>query len=111
MLASRDPMRLAIIVPTLDEEDTVRRHLPAALAAADEVIVADGGRADGTVAVARALGRHGGEGAPGRGAQRNRGAAAPRANVLLFLHANPTLPGRGGERIREAVAAGAPGGA
>src|SRR4051812_24744582 len=111
MLASRDPMRLAIIVPTLDEEDTVRRHLPAALAAADEVIVADGGSADGTVAVARALGAQVVEGPPGRGGQLNRGAAAARADVLLFLHADTTLPERGGERIREAVAAGAPRGA
>jgi uncharacterized protein len=111
MLASRDPMRLAIIVPTLDEEDTVRRHLPAALAVADEVIVSDGGSADGTVAAARALGARIVEGSPGRGSQLNRGAAAATADVLLFLHADTTLPERGVERIREAVAAGAPGGA
>jgi rSAM/selenodomain-associated transferase 2 len=104
-------MRLAIIVPTLDEEDTIRRHLPAALAVADEVIVADGGSADNTVAVARALGAHVIAGPPGRGGQLNRGAAAARADVLLFLHADTTLPARGVERIREAVAAGAPGGA
>ena len=104
-------MRLAIVVPTLDEEDTVRRHLPAALAVADEVIVADGGSADDTVAVARALGARVIEGPPGRGGQLNRGAAAAGAGVLLFLHADTTLPERGVERIREAVAAGAPGGA
>ena len=61
MLASRDShetgaLRLAIIVPTLNEEDTVRRHLPAALAVADEVIVSDGGSADGTVAAASSAG-------------------------------------------------------
>lgn len=104
-------MRLAIIVPTLNEEDTVRRHLPAALAVADEVIVSDGGSADGTVAVARALGARVIEGPPGRGGQLNRGAAAAGADVLLFLHADTTLPERGGERVRAAVAAGAPGGA
>ena len=104
-------MRLAIIVPTLDEEDTLRRHLPAALAVADEVIVADGGSADRTVAVARELGARLIAGPPGRGGQLNRGAAAAHSEVLLFLHADTTLPERGAERIREAVAAGAPGGA
>ena len=92
MLASRDPMRLAIIVPTLNEEDTVRRHLPAALAVADEVTVSDGGSGDGTVAVARALGAHVVEGSPGRGGQLNRGAAACGAEILLFLHADTRLP-------------------
>lgn len=104
-------MRLAIVVPTLDEEDTVRRYLPAALAVADEVIVSDGGSADGTVAVARGLGARVVEGAPGRGGQLNRGAAAATADVLLFLHADTTLPEDGGERIREAVARGTSGGA
>jgi uncharacterized protein len=104
-------LRLAIVVPTLDEEDTVRRHLPAALAVADEVIVADGGSVDNTVAVARALGAQVVEGPAGRGGQLNRGAAAATADVLLFLHADTTLPARGVERIRAAVAAGAPGGA
>lgn len=104
-------MRLAIVVPTLNEEDAVRRHLPAALAAADEVIVSDGGSADGTVAVARALGARVVEGPPGRGGQLNRGAAAAGADVLLFLHADTTLPERGAERVREAAAAGAPAGA
>ncbi|MFL6263926.1 MAG: TIGR04283 family arsenosugar biosynthesis glycosyltransferase [Thermoanaerobaculia bacterium] len=104
-------MRLAIVVPTLNEEATVRRHLPAALAVADEVTVSDGGSGDGTVAAARALGARVVEGPPGRGGQLNRGAAACGADVLLFLHADTTLPERGAERVREAVAAGAPGGA
>jgi rSAM/selenodomain-associated transferase 2 len=104
-------MRLAIVVPTLNEEAAVRRYLPAALAVADEVIVSDGGSGDGTLAVARELGARVVEGPPGRGGQLNRGAAAATADVLLFLHADTTLPARGAERVREAVAQGAPGGA
>jgi rSAM/selenodomain-associated transferase 2 len=104
-------MRLAIVIPTLNEEDTVRRYLPAALALADEVIVSDGGSDDGTVAAARELGARVVAGPPGRGGQLNRGAAAATADVLLFLHADTTLPERGVERLREAVARGAPGGA
>jgi rSAM/selenodomain-associated transferase 2 len=104
-------MRLAIVVPTLNEEGTLRRYLPAALAMADELIVSDGGSDDGTVALARELGARVVTGPPGRGGQLNRGAAAATADVLLFLHADTTLPERGVERLRAAVARGAPGGA
>jgi len=104
-------MRLAIVVPTLNEEDTLRRYLPAALALADELIVSDGGSDDGTVAVARELGARVVTGPPGRGGQLNRGAAAATADGVLFLHADTTLPEQGVERLREAVARGAPGGA
>jgi rSAM/selenodomain-associated transferase 2 len=105
------PLKLAIVVPTLDEESALRRYLPATLAVADEVIVSDGGSADGTVAVARELGARVVAGPPGRGGQLNRGAAAAGADILLFLHADTTLPEEGAERVREAVARGACGGA
>jgi rSAM/selenodomain-associated transferase 2 len=104
-------IRLAIVVPTLNEEDAVRRHLPAALAAADEVIVSDGGSGDATVEAARRLGARVVCGPSGRGGQLNRGAAAAAADVLLFLHADTTLPPRGSAAVREAVANGASGGA
>jgi rSAM/selenodomain-associated transferase 2 len=107
-------MRLAIVVPTLNEEEAVRRHLPAALAAADEVIVSDGGSDDGTVEAARRLGARVVEGPPGRGGQLNRGAEAAMtadSDILLFLHADTTLPPDGAGKIREAIARGAPGGA
>jgi uncharacterized protein len=110
-------MRLAIVVPTLNEEDTVRRYLPAALAVADEVIVSDGDSADRTVEMARSLGARVVTGPPGRGVQLNRGAAAAiasnaePADILLFLHADTTLPPGGAEAVRAAVARGAPGGA
>jgi rSAM/selenodomain-associated transferase 2 len=107
-------MRLAIVVPTLDEEDTVRRFLPAAMAVADEVIVSDGGSRDATAEIARSLGARVVTGPPSRGGQLNRGAAAAitaRADVLLFLHADTTLPTGGADAVREAVARGAPGGA
>lgn len=111
MLAFRPRMRLAIVMPTLDEEEALRRTLPAALAAADEVVVSDGGSGDGTVAVARELGATVVTGPPGRGGQLNLGARATRADILLFLHADTTLPPGGAGRVREAVARGACGGA
>ncbi|HEX4964956.1 MAG TPA: TIGR04283 family arsenosugar biosynthesis glycosyltransferase [Thermoanaerobaculia bacterium] len=107
-------MRLAIVVPTFDEEGTLRRLLPAALAVADEVIVSDGGSRDATVEVARSLGATVITGPPGRGMQLNRGARAALetgADILLFLHADTTLPAGGAEAVREAAARGAPGGA
>lgn len=109
MLAPR--VRLAIVVPTLEEAEALRRNLPAALAAADEVIVSDGGSRDGTLEVARELGARVVCGPPGRGGQLNRGAAAATADVLTFLHADTTLPEGGAEKIRAAVARGARGGA
>ena len=104
-------MRLAIVVPTLDEEDALRRTLPAAVAAADEVVVSDGGSGDATVEVARQLGARVVAGPAGRGGQLNRGAAASDADVLIFLHADTTLPACGVAAVREAIARGAPGGA
>jgi len=105
-------MRLAIVMPTLNEAETLRRHLPAALAAADEVVVSDGGSTDETLEVARALGARLVSGPPGRGGQLSRGAeAAAAADILLFLHADTSLPPEGARWVREAVAAGAVGGA
>ena len=59
--------------PLSNEEGTLRRNLPAALAHADEVVVSDGGSADGTLAVARELGARIVSGPAGRGGQLNRG--------------------------------------
>ncbi len=103
-------MRLAIVVPTLNEETGLRRNLPAALAAADQVVVSDGGSTDGTLAAARELGAEIVTGPPGRGGQLTRGARAADAPLLLFLHADTRLPADGVSLIREAVADGAVGG-
>jgi rSAM/selenodomain-associated transferase 2 len=102
--------RLAIVVPTLDEEPALRRHLAGVLAVADEVVVSDGGSGDQTREVATALGAKVVEGAPGRGQQLNRGAAASDAELLLFLHADTTLPPGSGKAVRSALAGGCVGG-
>ncbi|HWM89728.1 MAG TPA: TIGR04283 family arsenosugar biosynthesis glycosyltransferase [Thermoanaerobaculia bacterium] len=107
-------MKLAIVVPTLNEEGTLRHNLPLAMEHADEVVVSDGGSTDRTVEVARALGAHVVSGPACRGGQLNRGATAAMAtdaDILLFLHADTVLPKGAGKAIREAVAAGSPGGA
>ena len=111
-------MRIAIVVPTLNEESTIARTLPAALAAlaaldalapreppaaGSELVVADGGSRDRTVAVARALGARVVAGPAGRGGQLNRGAAATTAEILVFLHADTTLPEGALAAIRAAI--------
>jgi len=112
--------RLAIVVPTLNEEVALARHLPAILAQADEVVISDGGSTDRTLDIAAAYSVRTVSGPPGRGGQLNRGAAAAiapeataaaGADLLLFLHADTLLPQDAGDRIRAAAAAGAQGGA
>jgi rSAM/selenodomain-associated transferase 2 len=105
-------MRLAIVVPTLNEEAALARTLPAILAQADLVVVSDGGSADRTLEIARSFGARTISGPAGRGGQLNRGAAAAaNADLLLFLHADTLPPADAARRIREAVAAGVRGGA
>lgn len=108
MLASATfAMRLAIVIPTLDEVCTLDAALAQATAEADLVVVADGGSVDGTRAVAE---RHGVPivvGPPGRGVQLNAGAAAAGRNgaeALLFLHADTRLPAGAGAEVRRALA-------
>ena len=103
-------LRIAVVVPTLDEEEAVSRLLGDAGRHADELVVSDGGSVDGTREVAAATGARVVTGARGRGGQLNRGAAAARGDVLVFLHADTRLPEGAAEAIRGAVAAGAVGG-
>jgi rSAM/selenodomain-associated transferase 2 len=94
---------ISVIVPTLNEEAAIGACL-AQLAARNpgEIVVADGGSADRTVALAGAYARV--VPAPaGRGAQMNAGARASSGDVLLFLHADSILDGAAFEAIREAM--------
>src|SRR5215210_8394725 len=84
---------LSIIIPTLNEAPQIVATLVAAraVAPAAELIVADGGSADGTPALAAQYATV--IAAPrGRARQMNAGAAHARGDVLLFLHADTRLP-------------------
>lgn len=84
---------ISVIVPALNEEAAIARAVDSARAAAGvEVIVADGGSRDRTVAVARERGAEVVVSRPGRAAQMNAGAERARGQVFLFLHADTTLP-------------------
>ena len=88
-------MRLAIVIPTLDEETTLAENLAAARQLADLLIVADGGSTDRSLALAAQHGAQVVHTGAGRGRQLNAGARAAlaqEATVLLFLHADTRLP-------------------
>lgn len=95
---------IAVVIPTLDEAAVLGDTLAGLPAGFAEVVVADGGSADDTVAVARAHGCRVVEASRGRGPQMNAGAAVTRAPVLLFLHADTRLPEDAPARVAAALA-------
>lgn len=97
----------SVVVPTLNEAASVEGTLAAARRAlpGGELIVADGGSEDDTVARAAAGGARIVRAGRGRGAQMAAGARAARGAVLVFLHADTRLAPGAGEAIRRAVRA------
>lgn len=84
---------LSVIVPTLNEAHQLEATLQPVLGRSDcEILVADGGSSDGTVALAERLGCRVVCANRGRGRQMNAGAALARGETLLFLHADTRLP-------------------
>lgn len=85
---------LSVIIPTLNEAGRIEAVL-AALATesvATEIIVADGGSTDGTIAAVQRSGAILIECDPGRGNQLYQGAAMATGDILFFLHADTNLP-------------------
>jgi hypothetical protein len=83
---------LSVVIPALNEEKHLARTIPHAQTPDMEVIVADGGSHDQTVALARQAGATVVHCPQGRARQQNQGAQAARGQVLLFLHADTRLP-------------------
>ena len=100
-------LRVSVVIPALDEAANLAALLPALAAAlpAADVIVADGGSADGTPEMVARAGAARLVTAPrGRARQMNAGARAARGDVLLFLHADTRLPPGAGPAIAAALA-------
>lgn len=88
-------MKLSIIIPVLNEEDSIvsmLERLQPLRDQGDEVIVVDGGSDDHTLELAEPLVDHAIQAAPGRAKQMNCGAALASNEIVLFLHADTYLP-------------------
>jgi rSAM/selenodomain-associated transferase 2 len=100
-------MKLSVVMPVLNEADGIEEALGALAplrARGVEVVVADGGSSDATVALSRPLADIVIAAPRGRGTQMNAGAAASGGEVLLFLHADTRLPPEADALIRDGFA-------
>ena len=88
------PPELGVVIPTLDEEETLPHLLEDldALPVPVEVVVADGGSRDRTLEAARKRGVRTVRTSAGRGRQMNAGARTLASPWILFLHADSRLP-------------------
>jgi len=99
---------VTVIIPTLNEAARAGAAIDAAFASgANEVIVADGGSTDATVAVARERGARVIEGETMRSRQMNRAAADAVNEALIFVHADTLLPAEACTLVVDALAEGA----
>jgi len=105
--ASAQAERITAVIPTLDEEENIGPCLAllATQAGPLEVVVADGGSTDRTVAIATAVPGVQVVHAPrGRGTQMNAGARAATGEILWFVHADCRPPAGAATAIRRTLA-------
>jgi len=99
--------KLSVVVPALNEAAGIERCLRALAplrARGHEVILADGGSADGTPQLAAPLADRVIAAPRGRALQMNTGAAAASGDALLFLHADTMLPADAERAVLAALA-------
>lgn len=99
---------VSVIIPTLNEQETIAATIDAARAAgAAEVIVADGGSSDGTIAIATERGARVLTGERMRAAQVNRGIEAATHDTIIVVHADTLLPVGAASAVEQALLGGA----
>jgi rSAM/selenodomain-associated transferase 2 len=101
-------MRLSVVIPVLNEAHGIAASLmplQTLRQQGHEVIVVDGGSADGTEYIAQSLADHVITSPRGRAIQMNRGASLASGDALLFLHADTHLPVDAPTLIRHALQA------
>lgn len=97
---------LSIIIPVLNEEETIGKTLSALQPLRQrgiEVIVVDGGSTDPTRDLARPLSDLTLSASRGRASQMNAGARQAKGEYFLFLHSDTLLPDRAVEEISGAL--------
>jgi len=83
---------VSVIIPTLNEEESIESLLQNLLAIPNiEVIVSDGGSSDDTLAICSRYPVIMVESRPGRGFQLNAGAASASGDILFFVHADSAI--------------------
>lgn len=98
-------MRVSVIIPTLNEADTIEQTLSWVRQASDcEIVVVDGGSDDDTVECARPYADQLISAPRGRARQMNAGARAAAGEALLFLHADTLPPAQFAEQLVAALA-------
>ena len=101
-------LSVSAVIPALDEARSIAETLDAVarVRGLTEIIVVDGGSADGTREIARAhaCAARVVESERGRGAQMHAGASLARGQVLWFLHADTRPPADGVRSIADALA-------
>lgn len=101
---------LSIVIPALNEAAGIEATLKALQplrARGVELVLADGGSGDTTVAVARPWVDTVADAPRGRALQMNAGAARAQADALMFLHADTRLPPSGDVLALQSLAEGA----
>lgn len=101
------PICISVVVPVLNEAARISAQLAhlRQLAGLHEVIVVDGGSADGTRELVAAAGwPRFAVSTRGRATQMNTGARLATGDVLLFLHADVILPGNVASLVAQALA-------
>jgi rSAM/selenodomain-associated transferase 2 len=94
---------LSVVIPTLNAAGLLARTLDALGAAPAEVVVVDGGSADGTAALAAEGGARVVQAPRGRGGQIAAGIAAAAGPWLLVLHADTRLAPGWSQAVRAAL--------
>jgi rSAM/selenodomain-associated transferase 2 len=97
-------VRIAVVIPTLQEADRVAQAIASARGPGVDIIVADSGSSDATRERALAAGAQLVECERGRARQLAAGARAADADALLFLHADTRLPAGWAGAVRGALA-------
>ncbi len=96
-------MKISVVIPTMNEERSLRRILPPLAARVHEIIVVDCGSADRTAEVARSYTPLVLSTKRGRGRQQHAGACRACGDVLLFLHADTLVPAGFEKMIRSTL--------